>query len=102
MPSLSHDQQEIARKSESTILRALAAVGQMKVAESLGVSESTISRQKSDGKPKESAAWLAAHGLKAVPANYKCYDPKSIDALLTLAKERMAQLESPDHLLWED
>ena len=101
MASLSPAQQESARKIGSSILKRLASVGQVHVAQSLGVSESTVSRWK-DKEIEETAQFLAVLGLKSVPADYKCYDPKSIDALLTLAKERMAQLESPDQLKWED
>ena len=100
MPALSTDQQGTARKNASSILRALASVGQVHVATALGVSESTVSRWK-DKEIDEMGQFLAVLGMKAVSANYKCYDPKSIDALLTLAKERMAQLETPEQLNWE-
>ena len=101
MSSLSPDQLGTSRKISASILRALASVGQVRVAESLGVSESTVSRWK-DKEIDEMGQLLAVLGLKSVPQDYKCYDPKSIDALLTLAKERLAQIEHPDHLVWEE
>lgn len=101
MASLSPDQTTRSRKNVSAILQALASVGQVRVAEAFGLSESTVSRWK-DKEIDEMGKLLAVLGLKSVPQDYKCYDPKSIDALLTLAKERMAQIENPDHLTWEE
>lgn len=101
MPQLSAEQLGTTRKNASGILRALASVGQVRVAEALGVSESTVSRWK-DKEIDEMSQFLSVLGLKAVPASYKCYDPRSVDALLTLAKERMAQLETPEQLIFED
>ena len=101
MPALSSAQVVTARKNVSTILRALAAVGQINVAEAFETSETTVSRWKGE-KIEEMGQLLAVLGLKSVPQDYKCYDPKSIDALLTLAKERLAQIEHPDHLIWDE
>ena len=48
------------------------------------------------------AKFLAACDLKCVPVEMQCYRPDSIQSILTLAKERMAQLETPDQLKWEE
>ena len=92
---------ERSRKIESTILQALASKGQAHVAEFMGVSESKISRLKGDG-IAELADFLAALDLKAVPAEMQCYRKESIASILQLAKERMAEIETPDQLLWNE
>ncbi len=55
---------ELANKNEAAILRALARIGQKAVAESLGVSESAVSRMKSGGELVKTAELLAALGLE--------------------------------------
>lgn len=96
-----------ARKIEQVLLRALAKVGQAHAADCIDVDESTISRWKDkrpDGKPGEiarMAMFLAALGLKATPQEYRCYDEKTLDAMLTLARQRMDQIESVEHLQHE-
>lgn len=92
---------ETARKINATILHQLASVGQTKVAEVLGVSESTVSRMKEKELP-EIALLLDALGLKAVPRAHRCYDEKSLAAIIELAKQRMAQIDEPQHLAWGD
>lgn len=75
-----------ARKNETAILHALAEVSQKAVADRLGVSESTVSRMKSDGQIENMAGFLAAMGLKVVPERAETFDPAYIDALRTLAR----------------
>lgn len=101
MIALSDEQLARSRKNESVILKHLASIGQVHLANMLGIHESTVSRWK-DKEFTELSQTLAALGLKVIPEEMRCYDPKSIDALLTLAKERMGQLESTDQLIWED
>ncbi len=97
-----------ARKNVSAILQRLAMLGQDTLAERLNVHESTISRMKTptkDGKPseiEEMALFLAAVGLKAVPLEMKCYDPKDIEPLLRLAQRHLAQVASADELAFDD
>lgn len=55
---------ELANKNETAILRALACIGQKAVAESLGVSESAVSRMKSGGELAKTADLLAVLGLE--------------------------------------
>ncbi|MFG0381077.1 CII family transcriptional regulator [Pseudomonas sp. zbq_18] len=57
-------QRELASKNEAAILRALAGVGQKRVAEGLGISESAVSRMKSGGELAKTAELLAALGLE--------------------------------------
>lgn len=78
---------ENARKNETTILHALADVGQNNVAERLGVSESTVSRLKSNGEIENMAALLATMGLKVVRQAAEVYEHDYIEALRTLAKK---------------
>ena len=76
-------------------------MGQNTVAEAIGTSESTISRLKGD--VPQFAAMLAKLGLKVVPVEMQCYDEKTLASILELARQRMAQLESPKQLAqdWE-
>ena len=97
-----------ARKIETIILQRLASVGHAHAAECVGLDESTISRwkdKKADGKPGEierMARFLMALGLKATPQEYRCYDEATLAAMLTLARQRMDQIESVDQLRFED
>lgn len=94
---------ETARKIVGNILHRLAAVGQTTVATRLQVSESTVSRMKEkDAEIQRCAALLDALEMKAVPREMKCYGEKSLAAILQLAKERMAQIEEPSQLQWDD
>lgn len=86
-------------------MRALAKVGQRPTARALGVSDTKISRMKSDGEIAAIADFLTAIELKVVPIDarvipegMKPYRPESIAALMQLAKERLQELESPDQL----
>ena len=90
-----------ARKIEREILKRLASVGQARIAEQLGVNESTVSRWK-DGDIARWAKFLTLLGLKATPIEYRCYDERTLSAMLTLARQRMAQLESVESLQFED
>lgn len=90
-----------ARKIEAIVLQRLASVGQARIAEQLGVNESTVSRWK-DGDIARWARFLALLDLKATPQEYRCYDEHTLSAMLTLARQRMAQLESVEHLQFDD
>jgi len=76
---------ERARRNLSAILRALATVGQVRAAERMGVSESTLSRMK-DADLQRIADLLAACGLKVVGEDLKLYQPERIAAILELAR----------------
>lgn len=102
MAALSHAQVARARKNESTFLQGLASVGQRPIAEALGVDVSTVSRLKSDGMVERVSHVLALAGLKIVPVDMQCFPPGEIAALLTLAKGRLREIETPDQLAWDD
>lgn len=91
----------LARKIEREVLRRLASVGQARIAEQLGVNESTVSRWK-DGDIARWARFLALLGLKATPQEYRCYDEQTLAAMFTFAKQRMDQLQGVDQLVFED
>ena len=92
---------ERARKNESMVLQRLASVGQAAVADAAGVSESTVSRFK-DGELERICAVLSVLGLKVVPIEMKCYPSDQIDAIFTLAKARMKNLDHADKLACEE
>ncbi len=48
------------------------------------------------------SAVLAHAGLKVVPAEMQCFAPDKVQALLTLARDRLAAIERPDQLTWGD
>lgn len=90
-----------ARKNHATILTGLARVGQVTVAEGLGIHESTVSKMK-DSDLAQSARLLSLCGLKVVPAEWRCVDPKYMDAILTLAGQQLDTLRQQPGLVWED
>lgn len=93
---------ERARKTQSVILRAMQEPGrQTAVATCMGVSESTVSRLKSEH--LEQFCVLLAHlGLKVVPQGMQCFPEDKVQALLTLAKGHLAAIQRPEQLVWED
>lgn len=78
---------ERSRKNETAILSALAERSQVRVAELLGTSESTISLMKKDGRIEQMAAFLSSLGLKLVVEAADVYEPDYVNALRTLAAE---------------
>lgn len=73
-----------ARKTQTVILQALAEKSQARVADLMGVSESTVSRLKGEGLA-QIAVFLAACGLKVVPETSHTYDQEYIRSLKHLA-----------------
>lgn len=100
MAELSTSIAERSRKNHTTILRALAGVGQVRAAELIGVSESTVSRFK-DGGLEQAAALLAACGLKCVPLEFRCIDERTFSAFELLWEKAMKQM-TPAQLVFED
>ena len=92
---------ERARKSHVTVLRALQEPGrQVALATAMGVSESTVSRIKTE--QLEQFCNLVAHlGLKLVPAEYRCVDEKTFGAFQILWEKAMSQT-SAAKLIFED
>lgn len=101
MAALSPTPPESARKIATLILQSLAKVGQNEVAQVLNTSDSTVSRLKGD--VPHFAGMLAHLGLKVVPVEMRCYDEKTLASILELARQRMAQLQTPQQLAqdWE-
>lgn len=88
---------ERSRKNESIVLQGLGRIGQVHIAKELNVSEATISRFKENCLQQFSEI-IAACGLKIVPESVHCYSDDSINAVLTLAGQRMDQLKKASDL----
>ena len=101
MPSMSNTLTELSRKNETQILRALAEHSQARIAEQLGVNDSTISRFK-DGGLAQASALLAACGLKVVKTDRICVDVRRYEAMCTLAQAALSSPESAQRLIWDD
>lgn len=100
MSALSQDQTFRARKNLSAIFTGLSSVGQVTVAKALSISEGTVSKMKSDDLPVL-ADLLAVCGLKVVPGTFRCYEPRTIDAILALAQDRLRGVQGSAELEWE-
>lgn len=100
MSELSRTPAERARKAHSAVLRAMEDVGTARnVAQVLGVSETTVSRIKTD--KLEDAVTLLYHlGFKVVPSDMKCFPTDYVQALHTMA--RMHMEKSTPSLDWND
>jgi hypothetical protein len=101
MTALSPEVDSIARKSLTAILNGVERVGQNTIADGCGVDDSTITGDKAKYWPRF-AKTLAIAGLKVVPTSMRCYAPATIEPLLQLAKQRMAQLENVQQLEWDE
>ncbi len=88
MAELSTEQAASARKINAVLLQRLASVGGRAVAESLGISESTVSRWK-DGDLERMAQTLSVLGLKVVPVSHQCFAPGYVEALKMLARQAL-------------
>lgn len=89
------------RKSDATVCKRLQSAGQNRVAELVGVSESTVSRFVSNGDLKRAIEILAAAGIKCVPSEFRCFDPKDVEVLMHGHKRWAETLESAEQLSWE-
>ena len=92
MSEVSPTLRESARKTETCLRNQLAEVGQAKMAERLGVSESTISRWKAD-QIEPLALQLTALGLKVVPIDAKMVTADETRAMQTLSLAYLRHLE---------
>lgn len=92
---------ERSRKILALIFQRLSSAGQARVAEAVGVSESTISKMKA-GDLELVSRILSYCGLKVVPVEMRCFNPEKIGAILTLAKDNLANISGPEALTWED
>lgn len=98
MTELSATPPERARKAVQLALQRLQEPGTgIAVAAAMGVSESTVSRIKTE-RLEEVALFLACLGLKVVPAEFKCVDPAAY-AFLTATHEKV--MRRAPQLIWE-
>lgn len=67
------------------------------VAAAMGVSESTVSRIKTE-RLEEAVTLLAHLGLKVVPATHKCVEATAYDFLVA---SHMRVMDRAPHLIWE-
>lgn len=81
---LSTAQLEKAREYQSLILQRFAVIGQRSVANALDVSDSTVSRIKTE-QVESISLLLAALELKVVPEEWKLTCPQYLQAVETLA-----------------
>lgn len=82
-------------------LRALQEPGKAgALAVAMGLSDSTVSRIKTE-RLEEVLLFLAHLGIKAVPADYQCVDPKTFAAFETLYAKAMS-MTTPAKLIFED
>ena len=92
---------ERARKAHVTVLKAIQEPGrQVAAATAMGVSESTVSRMKTEHL-ESFCTLLACLGLKVVPVEMQCFPADKVQALLTLARDHLSTIERPDQLHWE-
>src|SRR3990172_4475792 len=75
---------ERARKNVSVILRALARVGQNRVADLMGLSESAVSRMAGE-RIEQMAQFLAACGLRVSDEKAPTVEPEVLRSLQVLA-----------------
>ena len=92
---------ERSRKNHTTILNHLSEIGQVRVAEQIGLSEGEVSKLKNTHLEHLSAL-LSACGLKVVPQEYKCIDPLKAQAMVTLYEAAMSKIPNTVELLWGD
>lgn len=92
MSEVSQDLRERSRKTETALRNQLAEVGQSKLAERLGTSESTISRWKSD-QIEQVALLLTGLGLKVVPLDANLITADEVKAMRTLALRGLRSME---------
>jgi transcriptional regulator with XRE-family HTH domain len=102
MDKLSPTTSEIARKNERAILRALSERGkQQELAETLGVSDSTISRWK-DGDLEKFSNLLAACKLKVVATDRVCVREDEYKTMTRITSRALSNEKMANELLFDD
>jgi hypothetical protein len=87
-----------ARKGVTLAMHALQEAGKAgAVAVAMGVSDSTISRIKTE-RLEECLLMLAHLGIKAVPTSFKCVDRESYDFLV---RSHTRVMEKAPQLIWD-
>lgn len=84
MHEVSPELRERSRKIETLLRNALAEVGQTRVADKMGVSESTVSRLKADD-IERMALFIVALGLRVVDTDQRTISASDLQALKHLA-----------------
>lgn len=91
---------ERSRKAHALVLQRLSTVGQVHVAEQIGLSGPTVSRFVNDDLERACQV-LIALGLKVVPVEMKCYPKDQIEAIFTLARASMNRVDDVEQLSFE-
>lgn len=73
-----HIDRATARQNEAALLSAIAEVGQVNVADSLGIESSTISKWKAEGRLNQFAELLTVLNFKVVDANSTVASPGDV------------------------
>jgi hypothetical protein len=81
---------DLQQRNLSAILKALAEISQVRVAERMGLSGTTVSRMK-DEELERFALLLAACNLVVQPRSYQAIDPEKLRALKVLARDSLEQ-----------
>lgn len=94
MSTITPEMVEGMRRNRAAILRAMSAMTQARVADSMGISEATLSRMKDSINDKPSdidrlALLLAACGLVAQPTTNRSITAERLAALHVLAREAL-------------
>lgn len=92
---------EMARKTVKSVLQALSSTPGASVAAAMGVSEPTISRLKNEHLGPF-AAMLAHLGLKVVPVEARCFEPRYIEALQTLAEAALSRQKNSHQIEFDE
>lgn len=101
MTELSSTPAERSRKAHSAVLQAMQDAGTARnVAVALGVSESTVSRIKTE-KLEDAIALLYQLGFKVVDASRVCVARDRYEAMVTIAGAAMSCPETARKLIWE-
>lgn len=82
-------------------MQRLAAMGQNRVADEIGVSAPTVSRWASEDLDR-ACQIMATLGLKVVQSDRVCVDKKMYEALVMIAGKAMSHSETAQRLVWED
>lgn len=92
MTEVSQELRASARKNETVLRNRLAEIGQVKVADKLDVSESTVSRWK-DQDIERISLYLAALKLKVVPSDAELFDKDEVWAMRILSIRGLRSVE---------
>lgn len=99
MSELSPEITQGARKVHSKILRRLAERGQVNIGETLGRSETWVSRWKTD-ESEDAARVIDSLGFRLIDKDAPCYPPEHIEHLHYFARKGL-EAQAPE-LDWED